>query len=262
MPHRLRLEQCGYSAYQNMPCPRIPHFKVLTCLGIWYIPIVNIIRNDEWPRIIFLSAKSSYGVIVVGVATNGFLGIRTNIRVYALSAKAQIGTGPNKQLGGSNLMSCNVAQYLPSDDSPVTEIERIVHSKMVAQQGRRRGRGRAHFLPPQDIEFIITTQEGYTLHLTGYCVPEVEECHLGLHHGSTVLRKFEAHEGHVNPRRRNHPITRIHMHFPSINFPLVMHRSSYAYSIDEDGFDDVAECLEFFCAELSIELGGWQPRLR
>lgn len=37
-------------------------------------------------------------------------------------------------------MSCNVGQYLPINDSPVAEIERIVHLKMIAQQGRRRGR--------------------------------------------------------------------------------------------------------------------------
>jgi len=158
-------------------------------------------------------------------------------------------------------MSCNVGQYLPADDSPVAEVERFVHLKMIAQLGRRRGRGRGHFLPPQNIEFIITTQEGHTLHLTGYCVREVEECHLGLHYGSTVLRKFDAHEGHINPSHRNDPITRIHMHFPSVNFPLVKHRSSYAYSIGEDGFDDVADCLEFFCAEVGIDLGGWQPYL-
>jgi len=158
-------------------------------------------------------------------------------------------------------MSCNVAQYLPIDDSPVVGVELIVHLKMTAQQGRRRGRGRGRFIPPQDIEFIITTQEGHTLHLTGYCILEVEECHLSLHYGSTVLRKFDVHEGHINPHRLNDPITRMHMHFPSTSFPLVKHRSSYAYSIGEDGFDDVADCLNFFCSELGINLSGWQPHL-
>lgn len=159
-------------------------------------------------------------------------------------------------------MSCNVSQYLPVDDSPVVGVELIVHLKMAAQQGRRRGRGRGRFIPPQDIEFTITTQGGHTLHLVGYCIPEVEECHLSLHHGSTVLRKFDVHEGHINPRRLNDPITRMHMHFPSTNFPLVKHRSSYAYSIGEDGFDDVADCLDFFSSELGINLSGWQPHLR
>jgi hypothetical protein len=159
-------------------------------------------------------------------------------------------------------MVCNVGQYLPPDDSPVAQVEHIVHLKMTAVQGRPHGRGRGQFRPPQDIEFVINTQEGHTLHLAGYCDPEVEECHLGLHHGSTVLRKFEAHDGHVNPRHRNDPIARIHMHFPSTNFPLVTHRSSYAYSIDDGGFDDVVDCLNFFCAELGIDLSAWQPRLR
>lgn len=160
------------------------------------------------------------------------------------------------------IMSCNVGQYLPVDDSPVEEVELIVHLKMTAQQGRRRGRGRGYFIPPQDIEFIIATQEGHTLHLTGYCVPEVEECHLSLHYGSTILRKFDAQEGHINPRYRHDPVTRIHMHFPSTNFPLVRYRSSYAYSTDDDGFDDIADCLNSFCNEVGIDLNEWQPYLR
>jgi hypothetical protein len=161
-------------------------------------------------------------------------------------------------------MTCNVGQYLPADDSPVIEVEQIVHLKMIAQPGRRRGRGRGrgHFIPPQNMEFIITTQAGHTLHLTGYCVPEVEECHLGLHYGSTTLRKFDAHEGHINPRHRNGPISRIHTHFPTLGFPLVKHKSSYAYSISDGGFDHVTDCLNFFCVELGIDLNDWQPYLR
>jgi hypothetical protein len=54
----------------------------------------------------------------------------------------------------------------------------------------------------------------------------------------------------------------MHMHFPSVQFPLVENKSSYAYSIDGGGFDDIAVCLQFFCEELGIQLGGWQPFLR
>jgi len=160
------------------------------------------------------------------------------------------------------VMSCNVEQYLPIDDSPVEEVELIVHLKMTAQQGRRRSRGRGHFLPPQNVEFVITTKEGHTLHLTGFCLTDLDECHLALQQSKLVLRKFHAHDGHINPMRRNHSISRIHMHFPSTKFSLIEGRSSYAYSIDEDGFNDVADCLEFFCAELNIDMTGWQPYLR
>ena len=193
---------------------------------------------------------------------NGFHVIRENVLESALNARVQIGISPRNSLGSSSLMSCNVAQYLPIDDSPVAKVELVVHLKMTAQPGRRRGRGRAHFIPPQDIEFIITTQEGHTLHLTGETGCQVEGICYNFNYGSTVLRKFDAHEGHINPSHRNDPITRIHMHFPSTNFPLVKHRSSYAYSIDEDGFDDVADCLNSFCTELDIDLNGWQPYLR
>lgn len=159
-------------------------------------------------------------------------------------------------------MSCNVGQYLPSDDSPVTEVERIVHLKMVAQQGRRRGRGHGNFLPPQNVEFVITTQEGHTLHMTGYSRPELEACYLDLQQGRTILREFHAHDGHFNPGRRNDPVTRVHMHFPSSNFPLVENKSSYAYSIYDGGFDDITDGLDAFCSELGIDLNGWQPYLR
>lgn len=133
-------------------------------------------------------------------------------------------------------MTCNIGQYLPGDDSSVIEVEHIVHLRMVAQQGSRKGRGhgRGHFIPPQNIEFIITTHEGHTLHLIGYCVPEVEKCHLSLHHGNTILRKFDAHEGHINPHHRNAPIARTHIHFPSTKYPLIKYGSSYAYSIIEN----------------------------
>jgi len=201
-----------------------------------------------------------FGYLEVREITQTSLG--KNSPKYAQSAKVLIGTSLDKWLDSRSLMSCNVGQYLPTDESPVAEVEWIVHLKMIAQQGRRRGRGRGHFLPPQNVELIVTTREGHTLHLTGYCLPDLEECYLDLQQGRLVLRKFHAHEGHINPMRRNHPIARIHMHFPSIKFPLIESRSSYAYSIDEDGFADVADCLKFFCAELSIDLGGWQPYLR
>jgi len=175
---------------------------------------------------------------------------------------AHVKVNLDELLDFSNLMSCNVAQYLPIDDSPVVEVERVVHLRMVAQQGRRRGRGRGRLIPPQGIEFIVTTQEGHTLHLTGYCQPDVEECHLALHHGREVLRKFDAHEEHVNPKRRDYPTARLHMHFPSVKYPLIEKSSSYAYSIDDDGyFDDVADCLEYFCSELDVDMSDWQPHL-
>jgi hypothetical protein len=159
-------------------------------------------------------------------------------------------------------MTCNVGQYLPVDDNPVVDVERIVHLRMIAQQGRRRGRGRGRFIPPQGIEFIVTTQEGHTLHLTGYCQPEVEECHLDLQHGKEILRKFHAHDGHKNPKGRNYPTTRVHMHFPSVKYPLIEKSSSYAYSIDNDGyFNDVVDCLEYFCSELGMDMDTWQPFL-
>ncbi len=159
-------------------------------------------------------------------------------------------------------MSCDVGQYLPPDDSPISEVEQIVHLKMTAQQGRRRGRGRGQFLPSQSIEFVITTREGHTLHLTGYCLSDLDECYLDFQHGRIILREFHTHDGHINPMKRNHPIARIHMHFPSKKFLLGEGRSSYAYSIDDDGFDDIVDCLKFFCAELDIDLNGWQPYLR
>jgi hypothetical protein len=109
---------------------------------------------------------------------------------------------------------------------------------------------------------VITTQEGHRLHLTGYCVPEVEECYLDLQHEKAVLRKFHVHEGHRNPKGWDGPTTRVHMHFPSIKYPLSEKSSSYAYSLDDNGFfTDVADCLEYFCSEIGLDISAWQPHL-
>ena len=160
-------------------------------------------------------------------------------------------------------MTCDVGKYLPMGDFPVDEVERIVHLRMRAQQGRRRGRGRAHraFLPPQSIEFVVTTQNGDTLHLTGYYLPDAEQCYLDLHHGRAVLRKFHGHEGHRNPNGFGNSVAYLHMHFPSRKYPLVEYKSSYAYALDGDRFGDVADYLSFFCAALDIDLNEWQSYL-
>jgi hypothetical protein len=158
-------------------------------------------------------------------------------------------------------MSCNVAQYLPSGDDRVDEVERIVHLNMKLKEGGRRGRG-TQFLPPQNIQFIVKTEQGDLLHLTGYCLYDFGECYLDLQRGREIFRKFHAHEGHENPAGRNGVVAFTHMHFPSVSYPLVERESSYAYSIDGDRYYDIGDCLTSFCVELNIDMAGWQPYLR
>jgi hypothetical protein len=238
------------------------YYLVLTCQEVWYILLVNIFKDDRWSKTIYKLAKSSYGVIVVVAGTNGLLETKTRVLVYVLNVKAQIGTNLNNQQKlSSDYMSCNVGQYLPTGDTPVAEVERIVHLKMVALLGRLRGR-RRHYLPPQEIEFVITTQDGKMLSLSGCYLPEFDECYFNLSQRKTVLREFHKHEGHINPKMRNHPITQLHVHFPTVNFPLPEKYGSYAYSLGEGDFTNVEDCAKYMCAELMIELVEWQPRLR
>ena len=74
-----------------------------------------------------------------------------------------------------------------------------------------------------------------------------------LHDGDTKLRALHTHEGHRNPDPSRTALGGPHMHFPSVRYPLVYGRSSYAYRIDDcPDFGAVIDCLRFFCAELGI----------
>lgn len=155
-----------------------------------------------------------------------------------------------------NLMSCYVQQYLPAGDSPVLDIEKIVHSTMRALAVSRRRRRRS-FLPPSPIELLVFTEEGRQLNLIGY-QRKGGDFFVELHYRETELRALHTHDGHRNPDPPKTPVKGCHMHFPSTKFPLLYRRSSYAYEISCPDFYEATDSVQFFCTELDIIVDAMQ----
>ena len=80
-----------------------------------------------------------------------------------------------------------------------------------------------------------------------------------LYHRSVKIRALHTHEGHrkIHPRER-YSLPNGHIHFPTLDFPLVYGRSSYAYESDCSDSENLALFVELFCALLDIELGSFQ----
>ena len=153
-------------------------------------------------------------------------------------------------------MSCDVAQYLPPDDDPDAEVERIVHSRMrIIRDLQFGGRGR-RFRPKENLELQIETNEGNVALLRAYR-RKGGDLMADLYHQSVKMRALHTHEGHRNPGER-YSLPNGHVHFPTLAFPLVYGRSSYAYESDCSDSEDLALFVELFCALLDIELGSFQ----
>ncbi len=156
-------------------------------------------------------------------------------------------------------MSCDVTQYLPPSDSPNAEVERIVHSRMRIirdLQSTRMSHPRRRFRPKENFELQIETNEGNVVLLRAYR-RKGGDLIADLYHQSVKMRALHTHEGHRNPEDR-YSIPNGHIHFPTLAFPLVYGRSSYAYESDCSDSENLALFVELFCALLDIELGSFQ----
>ena len=78
-----------------------------------------------------------------------------------------------------------------------------------------------------------------------------------LYHQSVKMRALHTHEGYRNPGEP-FSLHNGHVHFPTLAFPLVYGRSSYAYESDCSDSEDLVLFVELFCALLDIELGSFQ----
>lgn len=157
-------------------------------------------------------------------------------------------------------MGCDVDQYLPDCDNPVADVEKLVHKKMSMYPRMRQRRRRQGFLPPSAMEFAVFSEDGDVLNVTAYR-KNGNEFYVELHHQENTLRKFHTHNGHKNPRPKRELVDGVHMHFPTIRYPLYYGRSSYAYSIMDPEIEDVADSVYSFCLELDIEISAIQPLL-
>lgn len=153
-------------------------------------------------------------------------------------------------------MSCDVAQHLPLGDYPDIEVERIVHSRMrIVGDLQFSARGR-RFRPKENFELQIETNEGNVVSLRAYR-RKGGDLMADLYHQSVKVRALHTHEGHRNPGER-YSLPNGHIHFPTLAFPLVYGRSSYAYESDCSDSEDLVLFVELFCALLDIELGSFQ----
>ncbi len=159
-------------------------------------------------------------------------------------------------------MSCDVAQYLPPDDSPDIEAERIVHSRMRIARDlhpARGGRPRRRFRPKENFELQIESDEGDMVILRAYR-RKGGDLMAELHHKSVKMRALHTHEGHRNPGCR-HPLPNGHMHYPSTKHPLVYRYRSYAYELPCSDDENLVLFIDTFCALLDIQLGAFQLTL-
>ena len=78
-----------------------------------------------------------------------------------------------------------------------------------------------------------------------------------LHHHSVKIRALHTHEGHRNPCSQ-HYLPNGHMHFPTIQFPLIVGRSSYAYEYSCTDDHELVLFIDEICALLNIQLGPFQ----
>ncbi len=155
-------------------------------------------------------------------------------------------------------MACNVGQYLPCDDSPVPDVEDIVHARDMIAYPKRVGsrRRRRGFYPPRSMEVEISTS-GERLVLTAY-INKAGYAYVDLHRHDTILRKLHTHDNHWNPGGQL--VEGAHMHFPTRRYPLSTGRSSYAYPIEAE-VDVVSEGVLYLCQHLDINVLAIQPLL-
>ena len=154
-------------------------------------------------------------------------------------------------------MSCNVGQYLPEDDSPRIQIERVLHLNLRSLPPTHQGRGRRgrSFIPKRQLEIEVVSNEGDRMSLKAYrwkggLVAE-------LHIGNEKLRSFHTHSGHRHPHGC-YRMTNGHMHFPTNKFPLVYGGNSYAYEQHCSDADCLNTFVELFCSLLNISIDTFQ----
>ena len=81
-----------------------------------------------------------------------------------------------------------------------------------------------------------------------------------LYYQAVKIRALHTHDGHRNPGDRFHLLNG-HMHFPTVEFPLIANRSSYAYEVNCSAEVDLVEFINLFCDLLNIKLGSFQATL-
>lgn len=159
-------------------------------------------------------------------------------------------------------MVCDIVQYLPKDDSPDEEIERLVHSTLLVvgnADNRQRRLRRRRLRPREFLELQVESDlRDDPLILRAY--RQRNGLYAELHYQSLKIRALHTHDGHRNPGDRFR-LPNGHMHFPTVEFPLIANHSSYAYEVDCSTDVSLVEFIGLFCDLLNIRLGWFQATL-
>ena len=154
-------------------------------------------------------------------------------------------------------MSCDVSQYLPEDDHPNEEVERIVHSslRIVGEvQIRRRGQ-QERLRSREDLRLRVESDSGEELLLNAFR-RRGEDLMAELYFRDLKMRALHTHDDHLNPD--GYLMPNGHMHFSSCRSPLTRGNSSYAYEVDCTDDVELNEFVDIFCALLNIQKGNYQ----
>ena len=158
-------------------------------------------------------------------------------------------------------MACDVGQYLPGDDQPIPDIERVIHLNHTALPPRTRARRRRGpaLRPRGALELLVITEEGQQLTLVAY-LRKGSGLFVELHKGDEKWRSLHSHYGHCNPGSHDE-IPDGHMHFPTEKYPLIGGEKTYAYGIECPDLDTPEEFVQLFCAILNVNLDALQLQL-
>ena len=158
-------------------------------------------------------------------------------------------------------MACDAAQFLPQDDWPDSEVERIVHLNLMVlgpaePQGSRRSQRR--LMPRWGVELRVVTEEAHELRLRIFR-RKGGDWMAELYWGTTKVRALHTHSGHRNPNHHG-ALPNGHIHFPTNRYRLVEGGNSYAYEHNCDEDIDGHDFLQVSCAVLDINLDEFQTR--
>ena len=153
-------------------------------------------------------------------------------------------------------MSCNVGLYLPLDDSPDDDVERIVHSNLeIVGKAPSPSRGPRKFRSKEGLELRVESSVANDLVLRAYR-RKGGDLMAELHYQNAKIRALHTHYGHRNPGS-NEVLPNGHMHFPTLKSPLVESSSSYAYELDCSDDEGLFDIVISFCAILNINTGSF-----
>lgn len=148
-------------------------------------------------------------------------------------------------------MGCDIWQYLPEEDEPEDWIETLVHKQKRWSPSRPSFPRRRKVLPKGAVDSVVVTADGEQLQFVAY-VEKGRNFIAELYFGETLLRSMHTHYGHRNPDSSG-PFPDGHIHFPTVQYPLVVRGRSYAYEMLLPEDTEFVQFLQDFAAVINLD---------